>query len=84
MDVSGQIAQFVRLEIALDPTIAHDEDLIETDLLDSAGIVSLLAFLEDECGILIDEDVDLVPDNFRTIDAIASFVNTKLNSPGGR
>jgi len=78
MNVQSAIAEFVGAEIAIDRPVAHDDDLIESDLLDSAGIVALLGFLEDRFEIVVDEDVDLVPENFRTIDAIAAFVARKL------
>jgi acyl carrier protein len=41
--------------------------------------VALLAFLEERFTVQIDEDVDLVLDNFRTIDAIAAFVVRKMS-----
>jgi acyl carrier protein len=80
LDALKEIEEFVFAEIAVERTVARDEDLIESDLLDSAGIVTLLAFLEEQFRIVIDDGVDLVPSNFRTIDAIASFVERKRAS----
>jgi acyl carrier protein len=77
--IPDDIAEFVLREITIDKSIAHDDDLIESDLLDSTGIVALLAFLEERFTVQIDEDVDLVLDNFRTIDAIAAFVVRKMS-----
>jgi acyl carrier protein len=80
MTIRDPIVQFVVDEIAIDGPIAHDHDLIDSDLLDSAGIVALLGFLEETFEISIDEDLDLVPENFQTIDAIVFFVSAKLSS----
>jgi acyl carrier protein len=56
--------------------IAHDEDLLAADLIDSLGITSLVEFLEKRFGITI-ADEDLNPDNFRSVNAIVAFVERK-------
>ena len=77
MSIEHAIEQFIVEEIDLEGTLSEHADLIESDVLDSAGIVALLGFLEEKYGVQIDEDVDLVPDNFQTITAIAAFVRRK-------
>jgi acyl carrier protein len=56
--------------------LAHDEDLLASELIDSLGITELVGFLEKQFGIAV-SDEDLVPDNFRSIDSIAAFVSRK-------
>jgi len=80
LSIEHEIEQFVRDEVVVKDTLSDDEDLIESDLLDSAAIVALVSFLEDRFGVRVDEHVDLVPDNFRTIAAIATFVRRKSPS----
>lgn len=58
------------------PGFDHDEDLLSSDLLDSQGIVNLVAFLEERFGIEIGDE-DLVPDNFRSVSAIVAFTTSK-------
>ena len=50
-----------------------DADLFQEGLLDSLTFVELLLKLEEELGVSISLD-DLEPDNFRSVDQIASFV----------
>jgi len=50
-----------------------DMDLVETGLLDSLGLVELLAQLEETFGLSISTD-DLELENFRSIANIAGFV----------
>ena len=51
--------------------------LVEEQILDSLGIMSMANFLETRFGITIDaEEVTL--DNFETIYAISAFVSSKL------
>jgi acyl carrier protein len=73
------IESFIVAEITGDLApgpIAHDEDLLAADLIDSLGITELVAFVEGRFGIKV-ADEDLTPDNFRSVDAIAAFVERK-------
>lgn len=61
--------------------VRDDESLLEAGVLDSAGMVGLLAFLEEKYQIAIDED-DLTPENFDSVDAIAAYVNDRVGTVG--
>ncbi|MFI9642513.1 acyl carrier protein [Micromonospora sp. NPDC051925] len=54
----------------LDPT----EDLLADGVIDSLGLLKLIAWLEDRFELAVD-DVALDPDNFRSIAAIDAFVD---------
>ena len=56
--------------------IAPDRSLLDAGLIDSTGILELVAFLESRFGIAI-ADAEIVPENLDTIDAIARFVERK-------
>ncbi len=60
-----------------DSTSLKDADsLLEAGLIDSTGILELLAFLESEFGVkILDEEV--VPDNFDSIVTITSYISGK-------
>ena len=53
---------------------SNDMDVFETGVLDSIGFVELLAALEQEFGFVFQLD-DLELDNFRSVRAIAAFIN---------
>ncbi len=53
----------------------HD-DLLDSGILDSVGVLDLVGQLETTFGITVADD-DLVPDNFRTVASLAAFVQTK-------
>jgi acyl carrier protein len=50
--------------------------LLERGVIDSTGVLDLVAFLEREFAIEIRDD-ELVPDNLDSIEAIATFVARK-------
>lgn len=53
--------------------VANATDL--DDVLDSMDVISLVSALEDEYGIEIDPE-DIVPENFASVDAIASMLES--------
>ncbi len=52
--------------------------LIETGILDSFDIISLVAFLEDMFSIHV-EGGELIPENFETLETLERYVKRKLN-----
>lgn len=60
----------------------NDEGLLDTDLLrqkgiiDSTGVLELIAFVEKTFSLTID-DLEIIPENLDTIERIALFVQTK-------
>jgi acyl carrier protein len=57
-------------------TIGISDNLIDSGIIDSLGIQKLIAFLEKEFIILI-LDMEVVPENFQSVEAIESFIKTK-------
>lgn len=56
--------------------IVPDESLIEAGVIDSTGVLELVAFLEERFGVDV-EDADIVPDNLDSLAAIARYVERK-------
>lgn len=65
------VTQFLAGEDTADLTA--DFDLIDNGVVDSLGVVRIVSHLSRAYAIPID-DIPLVPDNFRSIGAIAAFV----------
>lgn len=56
-----------------------DYDLVATGVVDSLGLLKVIAWLEDRFELAID-DLELDPDSFRTVAAIDAFVARAKNS----
>jgi acyl carrier protein len=56
--------------------VSKDTSLLESGILDSLGILDVVAFLESEFMIRI-ADEELVPENFRSLGALSAFVRQK-------
>lgn len=66
-------------EISLDPDvpIGLDTDLLLTGLVDSLGVVQVVAWMEDELGTPIDP-IDVTLDNFQTPGRMVVFAKSLL------
>jgi len=79
MDVETAIERFVVDEIMLGDSntkIDPNESLINSGVLDSLALLRLIAFLEEQMGVTVD-DSEVIPENFETINEIKSFIEKK-------
>jgi acyl carrier protein len=56
--------------------LADTESLLDAGLIDSTGILELVAFIETEFSIQM-SDSDIVPDNLDSVDTIVRYVESK-------
>jgi acyl carrier protein len=56
---------------------ADDDSFLEMGIIDSTGVMELVAFLEERYAIKF-QDRDLIPDNLDSIDRLAQFVESRL------
>lgn len=55
--------------------LRNDTNLFDAGILDSAGLISYLCFIEKEFDVSV-PDEDLVPENFVSISRIAGYVHS--------
>ena len=65
------------------PALADDDSLLEAGMIDSTGILELVAFLESEFGIAV-ADAEIVPENLDSIAAIVAYVAGKRETVRAR
>ena len=61
--------------------LAPDESLLERGILDSTGVLELIAFLEEHYAIKVEDD-DVTPDNLDSVARISDFVSRKIGYAG--
>lgn len=73
--VTSRIRTFLveRFPSARARPIRDDDQLLANGILDSLGVLDVVAFLEQEFAITIVDD-DLLPENFETLRRLTSFV----------
>jgi len=58
-------------------SLLDSQALLASQIVDSLGIIKLITFIEQEFDITV-EDEDIVPQNFQSISAIVTLVETKM------
>ncbi|MFF2041107.1 acyl carrier protein [Kitasatospora sp. NPDC048239] len=56
--------------------LADDHDLLSDGVIDSLGVLKLIAWVEDRFELPVD-DTDLDPNNFRSVAAIDAFITQR-------
>ena len=78
-EIREKVAGFIRQNFLFDRNRALNPDvsLISTGILDSTGILELIAFIEEDFGVTFADD-ELVSENFDTIDSIVAILLKKM------
>jgi acyl carrier protein len=73
--VRGKIRSFI-VEVFFVDDFSDEESLLRNGIVDSMGMAQLVAFLEQEFGLKVD-DGELVPENLDSVARAAAFVARK-------
>jgi len=79
MDVAGAVRSFI-VEYFLfgdDENLNDHTSFIEEAIVDSTGILELVAFVEETFSIRV-EDEELIPENLDSISSVERYVSSKM------
>ena len=78
-DPRDKIRQFVSTNfyVANPGELTDDASLLDNGIIDSTGVLEVIAFLESTFAIQV-EDAEMVPDNLDSIGKIAELVQRKI------
>ena len=80
MDIKATIKEFIKehfLKEGQEKTINDSNSFIEEGIIDSVGVLELVAFLEETFGFRV-EDEEMIPENLDSLDKLVDYVQTKL------
>jgi acyl carrier protein len=83
METTVKVTQYIVEEFApdIDASELHpDYDLLENGIIDSLGLLTVLAWAEDTFGVNVDV-ADVGEDDFRTVRAICSLIEAAVPEP---
>lgn len=82
MSIAADVRSFVINNFLLGrgETLNDNDSFLEQGIIDSTGILELVAHLEETYGIEITE-TELVPDNMDSVNRIAAYLSQKLGHP---
>jgi acyl carrier protein len=81
--IEQEVRQFVIDNFTFDDGNGHlcnDDSFLETGIIDSMGMLTLVDFVREKYGINI-EDEELKPENLDSVSRITKFVQARLSSP---
>ena|SRR5690242_3103606 len=58
-------------------SLSDDDSFLEKGIVDSMGILHLIAFVEDKYGVPV-EDKDLITENWDSVRRISDYVRSKI------
>lgn len=58
-------------------SLNNNDSFLETGIIDSTGVLELVAFIEEKYSVEVDDD-ELVPENLDSIDRLINFIESKL------
>ncbi|HEY6495107.1 MAG TPA: acyl carrier protein [Trebonia sp.] len=73
------INDYISKELVQDASLlplGNATSLLETGILDSLSLLRMVVFIQERFGIVVD-DVDLVPENFDSVDAICAYLRSR-------
>ncbi|HQY64013.1 MAG: acyl carrier protein [Myxococcales bacterium] len=78
MSIQDDVRQFIvkNFYVADAAGLADDASLLDKGVIDSTGVLEVVAHLEEAYGIKVD-DAELLPENLDSIARIAAFVQKK-------
>ena len=83
MDIKKTITDYISEELLDDDEpVAADENLLADGMIDSLGMLRLVAHIEQALGIRIPPEHFTI-DNFRTVDAIDAYLGRTVPGSGG-
>jgi acyl carrier protein len=84
--IEQQLRQFVIDNFAFGlegDALSNDDSLLDQGIVDSTGVLELVAFLEERFGIKV-QDQELVASNLDSINGLKHYLERKLNASEGQ
>ena len=81
METEAHIRQYVAQNLLFsDNGFEYDDDdsFLQEGIVDSVGVLELVLFGEETFGVTVD-DQEITPDNFDSVNKLASYIRSKMN-----
>jgi len=79
-EMTRKLISYILSDVLLDSSqteLVADDDLLEDGLVDSLGVMRLIAFIEDEFGFAVPPE-DVTVESFMTVSAIVTYLQPNV------
>ena len=85
MELTEQIRRFILDNFIVDGdgTLGNEDSLLEQGIIDSTGVLELVAFIEETFHIKV-QDEELIPENLDSVNNICRFIQNKSGALDSR
>ena len=85
MTITDELRRYLREAFHGPEGLGGDVSLIDAGIIDSRGMLELIAFIEQRYGFVVG-DRDIQPDNFGTLARVAAYVQRMIDrgAPAGQ
>ena len=80
-EIEAQVRHFIHEQFPVPDELPAGESLLECGILDSIGVLTLVTWLEQEFGFVVEDD-EVVPDNLESVANLVRFISHKLDESG--
>ena len=80
-EIETRVRDFIHEQFPVPEELPAEESLLESGIIDSIGVLTLVTWLEQEFGFVIEDD-EVVPDNLESVANPVRFVSHKLDESG--
>lgn len=79
-EIKQKITEFITTNFIFDESIkpGDDDSLLETGVIDSTGVLELVAFIEETYTIKVEDD-EIIPENLDSIHNISLYIAQKFS-----
>ncbi len=77
MIIEKEIRGFIEENFLPEKELLAEDSLLQKRIIDSTGILELVAFLEDRYGFNVEDD-ELIPENLDSLRKISTYVHRKI------
>ncbi|TYT23608.1 acyl carrier protein [Luteimonas viscosa] len=81
-DIESRIRSFIHEQFPVPERLPAGESLLESGIIDSIGVLTLVTWLEQEFGFLVEDD-EVLPENLDSVASLVAYVGTKLDAAPG-
>ena len=60
-----------------DGSLGEDESFLQAGIIDSTGIMEVVAWIEEDFGVKV-SDMDLLPENFDSVNRLAAYIGRRV------
>jgi acyl carrier protein len=79
VDITNRIRAFIKQNFFVSGDLADDVSLLDRGIIDSTGVLELVAFLETEFGVRV-LDEEMLPENLDSVARIAAYLERKKSA----